>query len=210
VFEGDWLPAQRPSWNYRKAQGGGIILDMLCHWRYVLDGLFGPLTSVSCRGVRFIAERWDETGKPYDADTEDAAFATFEIEGGIIAQINSSWCTRVRRDDLVTFQVDGTGGSAVAGLQRCFIQPREATPKPVWNPDEKRTTDFFAQWQEMPDTEPYPNGFRTQWELFIRHLCEDAPFPWDLLAGARGVQLAELALKSSAERRWIDLPVLER
>jgi predicted dehydrogenase len=209
VFEGDWLPAQRPSWNYRKAQGGGIILDMLCHWRYVLDGLFGPVRSVSCRGVSFIPERWDEAGRRYAADADDAAFAIFEIEGGIIAQINSSWCTRVRRDDLVTFQVDGILGSAVAGLQRCFIQPRQATPKPVWNPDEKQGMDFFAQWQEVPDTESYPNGFRTQWEAFIRHLCEDAPFPWDLLAGARGVQLAELGLKSSTERRWIDVPALE-
>jgi predicted dehydrogenase len=209
VFEGDWQAAQRPSWNYRKAQGGGIILDMLCHWRYVLDGLFGPVRAVSCRGANFIPERVDEQGKRYRADADDACFATFEIEGGILAQINSSWVTRVRRDDLVTFQVDGTLGSAVAGLQRCVIQPRHATPKPVWNPDEPRTTDFFGDWQEVPENEPYPNGFRVQWERFIRHVCEDAPFPWDLLAGARGVQLAELALKSSAERRWIDIPDLE-
>ena len=209
VFEGDWQAAQRPSWNYRKAEGGGIILDMLCHWRYVLDGLFGTVKSVSCIGGTFVPERWDEQGRKYKADADDAAFATFEIEGGIIAQINSSWCTRVRRDDLVTFQVDGTLGSAVAGLQRCLIQPRNATPKPVWNPDEPRTTNFYDQWQEVPDNEAYPNGFRAQWESFIRHVCEDAAFPWDLLAGARGVQLAELGLKSWAERRWIDIPELE-
>ncbi|HYM03995.1 MAG TPA: Gfo/Idh/MocA family oxidoreductase [Stellaceae bacterium] len=208
VFEGDWLPAQRPSWNYRKKDGGGIILDMLCHWRYVLDNLFGAVRAVSCRGMTLIDQRRDEQGRPYDADAEDAAFATFELEGGAIAQINSSWQTRVRRDDLVTFQVDGTKGSAVAGLTRCWIQPREATPKPVWNPDERRTDDFFAQWQEVPDNEPYPNGFKAQWELFIRHVCEDAPFAWDLLAGAKGVQLAELGYRSSAERRWIDVPEL--
>ncbi len=209
VFEGDWQAAQRPSWNYRKAAGGGIILDMLCHWRYVLDGLFGKPKSVSCLGATLIPERWDEQGNRYRADADDAAFATFEIEGGIIAQINSSWCTRVRRDDLATFQVDGTLGSAVAGLQRCLIQPRLATPHPAWNPDEKQAMNFFSQWQEVPDSETYPNGFRSQWEHFIRHVREDAPFPWDLLAGARGVQLAELGLKSWAERRWIDIPELE-
>jgi len=208
VFEGDWQTAQRPSWNYRKADGGGIILDMLCHWRYVLDGLFGKVRSVSCLGANFIKERWDENGKPYAADCDDAAFATFEIEGGIVAQINSSWATRVRRDDLVTFQVDGTHGSAVAGLTRCFTQPRVNTPMPVWNPDERQKIDFFAQWQEVPDTQIYDNGFKTQWEMFIRHLYEGAPFRWDLLAGARGVQLAELGMKSWAERRWIDVPEL--
>jgi predicted dehydrogenase len=209
VFEGDWQPAQRPSWNYRKADGGGIILDMLCHWRYVLDNLFGRVKGVSCIGATFIPERRDEQDRPYRADADDAAFATFELEGGVIAQINTSWCTRVRRDDLVTFQVDGTHGSAVAGLTRCFIQPRAATPKPVWNPDVRQSMNFFDQWQEVPDNEAYENGFKAQWELFIRHLSEDAPFKWDLLAGARGVQLAEAGLKSWAERRWIDIPELE-
>ena len=209
VFEGDGPPAQRPSWNYRKKDGGGIILDMLCHWRYVLDGLFGEVRAVSCLGATFIPKRWDERGKSYKADADDAAFATFALEGGAIAQINSSWCTRVRRDDLVTFQVDGTRGSAVAGLTRCFIQPREATPKPVWNPDERQPIDFLGQWQEVPDNEVYENGFKAQWELYIKHVCENTPFRWDLLAGAKGVQLAELGLKSWAERRWMDVPRLE-
>jgi predicted dehydrogenase len=209
VFEGNLQPAQRPSWNYRKSEGGGIILDMLCHWRYVLDGLFGPVRAVSCTGANFIPERIDEQNRRYRADADDACFATFEIEGGILAQINSSWCTRVRRDDLVTFQVDGTHGSAVAGLHRCTIQPRMATPKPVWNPDEPQAMNFFSQWQEVPDTEAYPNGFRAQWERFIRHIEEDVPFPWDLRAGARGVQLAELAMQSWKERRWMDIPELE-
>jgi predicted dehydrogenase len=208
VFEGDWLPAQRPSWNYRKADGGGIILDMLCHWRYVLDNLFGAVKSVSCLGATHIPRRWDENGAAYAADCDDAAYATFQLEGGIIAQINSSWCTRVRRDDLVTFHVDGTLGSAVAGLTRCFSQARVNTPKPVWNPDMPQAIDFFSTWQEVPETMQYDNGFKLEWELFIRHLCEDAPFPWTLLEGAKGVQLAEAGLKSWAERRWVDLEPL--
>ncbi|MBW8269812.1 Gfo/Idh/MocA family protein [Caldovatus aquaticus] len=210
VFEGDLQPAQRPSWNYRKAEGGGIILDMLCHWRYVLDNLFGEVRAVSCLGATHIPERVDEQGRRYRADADDAAYATFELAGGIVAQINSSWVTRVRRDDLAVFQVDGTHGSAVAGLQKCWTQSRVNTPKPVWNPDVPQTIDFFAGWQEVPDTEAYPNGFRAQWELFLRHVAgEVAEFPWDLLAGAKGVQLAEAGLQSWRERRWIDLPRLE-
>src|SRR3954467_12291970 len=210
VFEGDWgQPAQRPSWNYRKTEGGGIILDMLCHWRYVLDNIVAPVKSVSCLGAVHIPRRWDENGKPYDADADDAAYATFQLEGGIVAQINSSWATRVRRDDLVTFQVDGTLGSAVAGLTRGVSQSRANTPKPIWNPDETQKIDFFAQWQDVPDNQIYDNGFKIQWEEFIRHVCEGTPFRWDLLAGARGVQLAELGMKSWAERRWIDVPELD-
>jgi predicted dehydrogenase len=206
VFEGDWLPAQRPSWNYRAAEGGGIILDMLCHWRYVLDNLFGEVRSVSCLGATHIPERRDEKGEPYVADADDAAYATFELEGGIIAHINSSWTVRVRRDDLVTFQVDGTEGSAVAGLTRCWTQHRVNTPKPVWNPDVPQTIDFHDTWAEVPDNEPYPNGFRVQWEAFLRHVAEDAPWKFDLMEGVKGVQLAELGLKSWRERRWIDVP----
>jgi predicted dehydrogenase len=208
VFEGDLQPTQRPSWNYRAEDGGGIILDMLCHWRYVLDGVFGEVKSLSCLGATHIPKRWDEAGKPYHTTADDAAYATFLLEGGIVAQINSSWATRVYRDDLVIFQVDGTHGSAVAGLQSCKIQQRMATPRPVWNPDEKRTEDFRADWQEMPDTQPYPNGFRVQWEMFLRHVAEDAPWRHTLLEGAKGVQLAELALQSWKERRWIDVPAL--
>jgi predicted dehydrogenase len=208
VFEGDLQPAQRPSWNYRKADGGGLILDMMCHWRYVLDGLFGGVKSVSCLGRTFIPQRWDETGKPYKADADDAFYATCELEGDMVAQITCSWATRVRRDDLLTLQVDGTHGSAVAGLQSCRIQPKVATPRPVWNPDVKQALDFYGDWQEVPDTQPYDNGFKVEWEMFIRHVCEDAPFKWDLLEGAKGVQLAELALKSWQDRRWVDVPKL--
>ncbi len=209
VFEGDWQPAQRPSWNYKKAEGGGIILDMVCHWRYVMDNLFGEVQAVSCLGATHIPERRDEAGKPYAADADDACYATFQLAGGVICHINSSWCTRVRRDDLVTFHVDGTLGSAVAGLQTCRTQARVNTPRPVWNPDVRQGIDFFAGWQEVPDNVAYDNGFKAEWEMFIRHVCEDAPFKWTLVEGAKGVQLAELALQSWKERRWIDVPRLD-
>jgi predicted dehydrogenase len=209
VFEGDWMPAQRPSWNYRKADGGGIISDMLCHWRYVLDNVVAPVRAVSCRGAVHMPERWDEAGKPYAADADDAAYATFELEGGIVAQLNSSWCVRVRRDDLVTFQVDGTHGSAVAGLHRCFSQHRVNTPKPVWNPDEPQKMDFFADWEEVPDNNVFDNGFKVQWEAFLRHVAEDGPWSYSLVEGAKGVQLAELGTRSWRERRWIDVPEFE-
>ena len=209
VFEGDWRKAQRPSWNYRKADGGGIILDMLCHWRYVMDNLFGSVQSVSCLGARHIPERWDEQGQRYDADADDAAYSTFQLAGGIVAQINSSWCTRVKRDELVTFHVDGTHGSAVAGLTSCVTQHRVNTPKPVWNPDVPNQIDFQESWENVPDVEVFGNGFRAQWEMFLRHVVEDAPWQYDLMAGARGVQLAELGMQSWAERRWLDVPELE-
>jgi len=209
VFEGDWRKAQRPSWNYRKQDGGGIILDMLCHWRYVLDNLFGSVQAVSCLGARHIHDRWDEQGQHYHADADDAAYATFQLAGGIVAQINSSWCTRVKRDELVTFHADGTHGSAVAGLTSCVTQHRVNTPKPVWNPDVPNPIDFQACWETVPDVEVFGNGFRVQWEMFLRHVAEDAPWKYDLMAGARGVQLAELGMQSWVERRWLDVPDLE-
>ena len=212
VFEGDLQPIQRPSWNYRSEDGGGIILDMVCHWRYVLDNLFGEVQSVSCLGATHIPQRWDEAGKPYAATADDACYATFQLKGHngepVVAQVNSSWTTRVRRDDLVTFHVDGTHGSAVAGLSECRAQSRVTTPRPVWNPDEKQTMPFYAQWQDVPDSQPYDNGFKLQWEAFIRHVAEDAPYRWTLPEGAKGVQLVEAALKSWQERRWVDVPAL--
>jgi predicted dehydrogenase len=210
VFEGHRQPAQRPSWNYRKDQGGGIILDMLCHWRYVLDNLFGEVRALACLGATHIPERVDEDGRRYRADADDAAYAIFQLQDGIVAQFNSSWCTRVRRDDLLTIQVDGTQGSAVAGLTRCFVQSAVTTPRPVWNPDAGITPDFRADWQEVPDTQTYPNAFKAEWELFLRHVCGDREeFPWDLHAAAKGVQLAELGYRSWQERRWLDVPPLE-
>ncbi|SHM86493.1 Gfo/Idh/MocA family protein [Rhizobacter sp. OV335] len=208
VFEGDLQPIQRPSWNYRQEDGGGIILDMVCHWRYVLDNLFGEVQAVSCLGTTHIPERFDEAGKPYRATADDAAYATFQLAGGVIAQVNSSWVTRVRRDDLVTFHVDGTHGSAVAGLTDCRSQARVNTPRPVWNPDTRQTMPFIEQWQEVPDTQPYDNGFKLQWEQFLRHVAEDAPYRFTLPEGAKGVQLVEAALKSWKERRWVDVPAL--
>jgi len=208
VFEGDWQPAQRPSWNYRKEDDGGIIVDMLCHWRYVLDHLFGEVRGVFCLGATHIPERNDEQGQPYAATADDADYATFELEGGIIAQINSSWCVRVYRDELVAFQVDGTEGSAVAGLRECRAQHRANTPKAIWNPDIPSPIDFWETWQEVPDNEIFDNAFKAQWELFLRHVARDEPFPWDLIEGAKGVQLAELGLRSWAERRWLEVSEL--
>ena len=212
VFEGDLQPIQRPSWNYRSEDGGGMILDMMCHWRYVLDNLFGEVQSVSCLAATHIPKRWDEAGKPYTATADDAAYATCELKGHngepVVAQLNMSWATRVRRDDLVTFHVDGTHGSAVAGLSDCRAQSRVNTPRPVWNPDVKQTMNFFDQWQEVPDSMVYDNGFKIQWEHFIRHVVEDAPYAWTLPEGAKGVQLVEAALQSSKERRWVDVPSL--
>lgn len=208
VFEGDWQAAQRPSWNYRSEDGGGMILDMVCHWRYVLDNLFGEVEAVSCLGTTDIPERVDENGKRYKATTDDTAYATFQLAGGVIAQINMSWVTRVYRDDLVTFQVDGTLGSAVAGLHDCVIQPRNATPRPVWNPDQRQSIDFRKTWMTMPDNATYDNGFKTQWEMFIRHVVEGTPYSHTLIEGAKGVQLVECALQSWKERRWVDVPKL--
>ncbi len=206
VFEGDWQPAQRPSWNYRAEDGGGIIVDMFPHWNYVLENLFGRVESVYARAVTEIPERVDEQGQPYAATADDAAYAIFELEGGVIAQLNSSWTTRVNRDELVEFQVDGTHGSAVVGLFGCKIQPRNATPKPVWNPDLADAHDYDADWIESPGNQEFENGFKTQWEEFIRHVVEDAPNRFDFLAGARGVLLAEQGLASSREGRRIELP----
>jgi predicted dehydrogenase len=210
VFEGDVVPAQRPSWNYRAEDGGGIITDMLCHWRYVLDNVFGEVQSVSCLGATHIPTRWDEQGSEYKATADDAAYATFELDGGVIAHFNSSWCVRVRRDDLLTLQIDGTKGSAVAGLRKCWVQPYGATPKPVWNPDIDQPIDFYDSWQEVPDQQEFDNAFKVQWELFLRHVVLDEPFRWDLREGAKGVQLAEVGMDSWKKRCWVDLPELAK
>jgi predicted dehydrogenase len=208
VFEGDNITAQRPSWNYRKEDDGGIIVDMLCHWRYVLDNLFGEVKAVSCLGATHIPERVDEQGRKYKCTADDSAYATFELEGGVIAHFNSSWTVRVRRDDLLTVQVDGTHGTAVAGLRECWTQHYGNTPKPTWNPDIPQPIDFFGGWAKVPEQESHDNAFKIQWELFLRHVVLDEPFPWTLLQGAKGVQLAELGLQSWAERRWLPVEKL--
>lgn len=208
VFEGDWQPAQRPSWNYRTEDGGGIIVDMFPHWNYVLENLFGEVKSVYAQAAVHIADRWDENGEHYTATAEDAAYGIFEIEGGIIAEINSSWTVRVNRDELVEFQVDGTHGSAVVGLFGAKIQPRNATPKPVWNPDLEDTHDYDADWQKVPTNDVFLNGFRQQWEEYLVSFVEGTRYPFDLLSGARGVQFAEAGLTSSAEGRKVALEPL--
>ena len=208
VFEGHTIPAQRPSWNYRKEDDGGIIVDMLCHWRYVLDHVFGKVKSVSCLGKTHISERVDEQGKPYACTADDAAYATFELDNGVIAQFNSSWTVRVRRDDLLTLQVDGTKGSAVAGLRECYTQHYGNTPKPTWNPDIPQPIDFYAGWSKVPEQETFDNAFKVQWELFLKHVVKDTPFPWDLREGAKGVQLAEKGLESWEKRCWVAIPEL--
>ena len=208
VFEGDNIAAQRPSWNYRKEDDGGIIVDMLCHWRYVLDDVFGNVKAVSCLGATHIPTRVDENGNTYDCTADDSAYATFELDNGVIAHFNSSWTVRVRRDDLLTLQVDGTKGSAVAGLRECYIQHYGNTPKPVWNPDIAQPIDFFGGWSKVPEQEVHDNAFKVQWELFLKHVVNDEPFPWNLKAGAKGVQLAEKGLESWAKRAWVDVPEL--
>lgn len=212
VFTGeDQIPIQRPSWNYRKEEGGGIIVDMLCHWRYLLDNLFGQVQSVSCLGATHVPERYDEAGRPYRVTADDSAYATFQLATGVIAQFNSSWCVRVRRDDLLTLQVDGSRGSAVAGLRHCVMQPYAGTPRPVWNPDIDSPIDFREGWMPVPTNQVFDNGFKAQWELFLKHVAlDDTPFPHDLLEGAKGVQLAEKGIESWQNRRWVDLPELPR
>jgi predicted dehydrogenase len=208
VFEGHTIPAQRPSWNYRKEDDGGIIVDMLCHWRYVLDNIFGSVKGVFCMGATHIPERIDENGQPYKCTADDAAYAIFELEGGVIAQFNSSWTTRVRRDDLLTLHVDGTKGSAVAGLRDCWTQHYGNTPKPVWNPDIPNPIDFKAGWTKVPEQEDFDNAFKAQWELFLKHVVLDTPFPWNMMEGAKGVQLAELGIESWEKKAWINIPKL--
>jgi len=210
VFEGEHVPSQRPSWNYRKEDGGGIILDMFPHWRYLLDNLFGSIKSVSCLGATHIKTRWEDDGEPYDCTADDAAYATFELENDIIAQFNSSWTTRVDRDDLFTLQVDGSHGSAVAGLRDCVNQSYANTPRPTWNPDIDKEMNYFDQWNKIPGASDYENAFKIQWELFLRYIVKDEPFPWDLLEGAKGLQLAECAEESWKQRRWVDIPELAK
>ncbi len=209
VFDGGAIAAQRPSWNYRKEDGGGIILDMLCHWRYLIDNLFGPVAAVSCLGATHLPQRFDEAGKAYKCTADDAAYATFELANGVICQFNSSWTVRVRRDDLLTLQVDGTQGSAVAGLRHCVIQQMNSTPRAVWNPDIDSPLNHFNSWSDVPAQRTFDNAFKYQWELFLRHVVLDEPFRWSLLEGAKGVQLAEAGLESWRKRAWVKLQAVK-
>jgi predicted dehydrogenase len=208
VFEGDLVAAQRPSWNYRADADGGIVLDMFPHWQYLLTDLFGPIGALYVRTATHIPKRWDESGRPYEATADDAAYAVLEFTSGAVASVNSSWAVRVNRRELLELQVDGTHGSAVAGLRHCATQHRVSTPMPVWNPDLPDPIDYQAQWADMPDTASVDNGFKVEWELFLQSAASGQPFAWDLTEGAKGVQLAELALRSSAEGRRVDVPPL--
>ena len=209
VFDGKGEPCQRPSWNYRKEEGGGIITDMLCHWRYVIDNLFGKVSAVSCLGATHVESRIDESGKEYQCTADDSAYATIVCKNGVVCNFNSSWAVRVRRDDLLTLQVDGTNGSAVAGLHKCVAQSASATPTFVWNPDIENPVDFFAGWKDVEPPQPFENAFKMQWELFLKHLVDDEPFPWTFLEGAKGIQLAELAMESWNQRKWVEVPELK-
>jgi predicted dehydrogenase len=209
VFDGTLHPTQRSSWNYRKKDGGGLVLDMYPHWRYLLTSLIGPIKAVSCRKLTQIPRRIDEAGEPYDVDVEDEVFATFEFESGAFAQVTTSWATRVKRDDMIQIQIDGTLGSAVAGGHKCFVQSLAATPKPVWDANAPQAMNFDEQWQEVPDNEPFKNSYRHGWEQFLRHVAEGAPLRSPMLEGAKDVQLTELCYQSDRERRWIDVPALE-
>jgi predicted dehydrogenase len=208
VFEGDSIAAQRPSWNYRKEDGGGIVLDMFPHWQYLLEELFGPITALYARQATHLPKRWDEAGVPYDVTADDAAYALLEFSGGAFASVNSSWAVRVNRRELVELHVDGTYGSAVAGLRNCAVQHRVSTPMPVWNPDLPDPIDYLAQWTDIPDNGPLENGFKVQWELFLKAAAQGQPFPWDLTEGAKGVQLAQLALQSSETGQRVEVPRL--
>jgi predicted dehydrogenase len=208
VFEDKVGVGQRPSWNYRAEKGGGIVLDMFCHFRYLLDHLFGGVRSVICTARTDVPRRADERGKPYKVTAEDSAYALLELKDGAVAQISASWCVRPHRHDLMTIHVDGAKGSASAGLRDCWVQPASATPVFVWNPDIPQEIDPRSGWLEVPDHGPVANAFRRQWELFLRHVVLGEPFPWDLMGSVRGVQLAELAMQSNSERRWVEIPEL--
>ena len=204
VFTGhdEAQPAQRPSWNYRKGDGGGMIIDMHCHWRYEIDNLFGEVTDVFTLAATHLPERIDEDGKPYKCTADDSAYAMFKTRTGVVCQFNSSWDVRVRRDDLLTMQVDGTEGSAIVGLRKCWVQSAANTPRPVWNPDVDSPIDYYKDW-EVIDPGACENAFKVQWELFLRHVAEDGEFRWTLREGAKGVELAELSLQSSEEGKWV-------
>ncbi len=208
VFTGEHQPQNRPSWNARKEDGGGIFLDMLSHWRYLIDNLFGEIVSFTCLGATHVNKRWDEQGRPFKCTAEDAAYATFQTDRGIVCDFRFAWCTRVRRDDLLQLQVDGLKGSAVAGLRECYIQSEAMTPKPVWNPDMPSAINYYDNWAKLPTNRQFPNAFKAQWELFLRHVVLDEPFRWGLKEGAKGVQLAELAFDSWNKRAWVDVPPL--
>jgi len=206
VFDGIERASQRPSWNYKSATNGGLTLDMYPHWRYVLEGILGPIQRVVTAATTAIPERRDETGVPYRVDVDDASLTLAELATGVIGSIICSWATRVRRDDLLTLQIDGTDGSAIAGLHRCWIQTAAETPLVRhFNPDRDLGIDYLADWKEVPGGGSYINSYRIGWENFLRHVADDAPLTNDFAAGLRDVQLAQACYRSLAERKWVSL-----
>jgi predicted dehydrogenase len=208
IFDGFDQPGQRPSWNYRKRDGGGLILDMFPHWRYMIDALAGEITSVSATSRTFIPRRVDERGAEYDVDVEDSVFATLELAEGGIVSINSSWTTRARREFPIQVQIDGSLASAVAGPFGCWTQRLAEAPGGAISAALPQGGSFFDGWTAAPVNATAVNSYRAGWELFLRHVAEDGPFPYSLLQGAKGVQLAQAAYLSKAERRWVNLPPL--
>ena len=206
VFDGRERPSQRPSWNYKRKTGGGLTLDMYPHWRYVIEGILGPILRVVTAMKTVIPERRDETGKIYPVDVEDSSLTLAELASGAVGAIICSWATRVRRDDLLSFQIDGTHGSAVAGLHRCWIQSRADTPTVQhFNPDRDLGIDYRANWNEVSDQGNHTNPYRVGWEHFLRHVVDGSPPASDLTAGIRDVQLAEACYRSVNEGKWISL-----
>ena len=211
VFDGIEAESQRPSWNYRKAGGGGLISDMHPHWRYIVEGTLGPIARVAALSWTGQTERADEAGDRFHVDVEDNAHTLLELESGARGAILSSWSTRVRREDLVTFLVDGTEGSAMAGLRRCWKQAAGDTPLVrgfLMGRDADTmdvSVDYRENWREEPDVEPYKNPYRYGWERFIHHVAGDEPFYADLSAGIRDVRLAEACLQSAQEGGWVDM-----
>jgi predicted dehydrogenase len=206
VFDGTEVPCQRPSWNYQRASGGGLILDMYPHWRYVIEGLLGPMRRVVTALATATPERIDEQGARYPVDVEDTASTIVELENGAIGTILSSWATRVRRDDLLTFQIDGTKGSAIAGLHRCWTLSNADTPKTAhFSIANDLNIDYRANWTEVTEGVSRMNPYRVGWENFLRHVVTGAPMQADLAAGIRDVQFAQACYQSMREAKWIDL-----
>ena len=136
-----------------------------------------------------IPQRADESGTRYDVDVDDTSLTLAELENGAVGTIACSWATRVRRDDLLTFQIDGTSGSAVAGLHRCWAQSAGDTPEVRHiNPMVDIGFDYRRDWKEVPGLAAYANPYRVGWDRFLKHIVTGEPLASDLSAGIRDVQ----------------------
>jgi predicted dehydrogenase len=206
VFDGSDRKGQRPSWNYKRSTGGGLTLDMYPHWRYVIESMLGPIRRVVAATATAIPERRDEAGAAYRVDVDDTSVTIAELANGAVGTIICSWATRVRRDDLLTLQIDGTGGSAIAGLHRCWMQSNASTPLVQhFNPDRDLGFDYRADWKEVAGTGRHVNPYRIGWENFLRHVVDNAPLVSDLASGIRDVQLAQACYRSMTESKWVAL-----